>query len=178
MGQTVCLRRKRGFSCHRGSRDTCNHAYAILDAASQCSRALTGFECPADSEPSYKPNIVPDGTPNASPFPTSHPRGHPACRADSRSLAPPAFLGQKSRPPRATCQIHKVPVSPKPRFSGRQPRRPECHASRNWRSGFFAQKRHLRQRTGDCLGRRRSAESRLSPPDRCPFLSSKLALKA
>ena len=78
MGQAVSLRRNGGFSCHRGSHDTCNLAYALLDAASQCSRALRGYERPADSEPSYKPNILPHPISNASLLPTSHelrPRG-------------------------------------------------------------------------------------------------------
>ena len=73
-----------GSSCHRGSRDTCNHTCAILDAALQCSRALRGFDCPADSEPSYKLGIVPHPVPNASPLlPIRNPafgrnRNHPA----------------------------------------------------------------------------------------------------
>jgi len=68
MGQTVPrLEAKRGFLFYRGSRDTCNHTCAILDAASQCSRALKGLECPADSEPSYKPGILPHSGLNASP---------------------------------------------------------------------------------------------------------------
>jgi len=82
------------FLCHRGSRDACNLAYAILDAALPCSRALRRFECPADSEPSYKHSIVPRPGPDARPLPTSRAEIAQTPRAERNTIPlPQHFCG-------------------------------------------------------------------------------------
>ncbi len=74
----------------------------------------------------------------------------------------PSFLPRESRPPRATCQIHTVPAPQNRVFRGASPEYQNTripHEPKRY-SGFFAQKRHLQQRTGGLpLASRRSAES-------------------
>jgi hypothetical protein len=78
-----------GVASYPGSRDSRNHAYAILDAALPGSPALRGCLSPTDSKPSYKPDILPN------------PRlGCNTC---------PAIC--LNRPPRELALLHMIPPS-------------------------------------------------------------------
>jgi hypothetical protein len=61
---------ERGLPLYPGSRDSRNHAYAILDAALPGSRALRGLRFPAGPAPGYEPSILPHPGPGSNAHPS------------------------------------------------------------------------------------------------------------